>query len=187
MGKVFIIHGAYGNPEENWFPWLKKELEKLGEKVFVPKFPTPENQTLENWNKVFSEYEKEVDEETIFVGHSLAPAFIMHLIEKLDHPIKAAFFVSGFSGLLNHEIDKINHTFVEGGFDWNKIRTNCKNFFLYHSDNDPYVPLKYAKELEEKLNGKLAIILNAGHFNSEFGYTKFPKLLEDMLLILNEE
>lgn len=41
MANVIIIHGAYGNPEENWFPWLKKELEKLDCRVFVPKFPTP--------------------------------------------------------------------------------------------------------------------------------------------------
>jgi hypothetical protein len=26
--RVFIIHGWEGYPEEGWFPWLKKELEK---------------------------------------------------------------------------------------------------------------------------------------------------------------
>jgi len=40
MANIFIIHGAYGNPDENWIPWLKTELEKLGNRVFVPKFPS---------------------------------------------------------------------------------------------------------------------------------------------------
>ncbi|GAG44616.1 unnamed protein product, partial [marine sediment metagenome] len=33
---TLIIHGTYGHPKENWFPWLKEELEILGEKVYVP-------------------------------------------------------------------------------------------------------------------------------------------------------
>jgi esterase/lipase len=44
--KVFIIHGVGGYPEENWFPWLKAELENRGHEVHVPQFPTPENQAL---------------------------------------------------------------------------------------------------------------------------------------------
>ncbi len=48
MTNVFIIHGAYGHPEENWIPWLKSKLKELGYRVFVSKFPTPENQSLKN-------------------------------------------------------------------------------------------------------------------------------------------
>ena len=29
-----IIHGIYGHPEENWFPWLKNKLEGMGYEVF---------------------------------------------------------------------------------------------------------------------------------------------------------
>ncbi|MBU4141279.1 hypothetical protein KKE99_00155, partial [Patescibacteria group bacterium] len=29
--RIFIIHGWEGAPESNWFPWLKKQLEKQGE------------------------------------------------------------------------------------------------------------------------------------------------------------
>ena len=91
MTNVFIIHGAYGHPNENWFPWLKSELEKLGCKVFVPKFPTPENQSLENWLKVFKDYKQYLNENSIVVGHSLGPAFLLNILENLDKPIKAAF------------------------------------------------------------------------------------------------
>ncbi|MDP2641835.1 MAG: alpha/beta hydrolase [bacterium] len=39
MKRVFIIHGWEGNPEEGWFPWAKKELEKKGFEVNVPSMP----------------------------------------------------------------------------------------------------------------------------------------------------
>ena len=77
MVNIFIIHGSYGSPEENWFPWLKSDLEKLGCRVYVPRFPTPEKQSLEKWLDVFKEYDGFVDSETIFIGHSLGPAFIL--------------------------------------------------------------------------------------------------------------
>ena len=59
--------------------------------------------------------------------------------------IKACYFVSGFIGLLdNPEFDDINETFVTRQFDWIKIRQKCDRFVLFHSNNDPYVPLQKA-------------------------------------------
>lgn len=26
MKKALLLHGAYGNPTENWFPWLQQKL-----------------------------------------------------------------------------------------------------------------------------------------------------------------
>jgi len=190
MTKYFIIHGSYGNPKENWFPWLRKELEK-GKKntVFVPKFPTPENQSLDNWMKTFDEsYLSKVDEDTIFIGHSLGPAFILSVLEKIDlsKPIRACFFVSGFLGLLgNKEFDDVNKTFTDKKFDWNKIKKNCEKFYVFHSDNDPYVSLEKAKELAKKLNTKIILVKNAGHFNKSSGYIKFELLLEKIKEIQN--
>lgn len=42
--KFVIFHGSFGNPEENWFPQLKKDLENLNQEVLVPAFP------VDNWN-----------------------------------------------------------------------------------------------------------------------------------------
>jgi len=179
MTVVFIVHGTGGHPERNWFPWLKAELEKLGCEVFVPRFPTPENQSLKSWMSIFENYEKHLDENSIVVGHSLGPAFLLSVIEKLGHPIKAAFFVAGFLGLLNNpKFDNLNKNFTERHFDWTKIKKNCKKFYLINSDDDPYVPLEKGKELAKYLNGNLTVLNNAGHINQEFGYTKFELLLE---------
>jgi len=179
--KVIIIHGAYGSPQENWFPWLKKELEKLNCDVIVPQFPTPEGQKLKTWLEILNKTIKTWDDDLIFVAHSLGPALVLKKIEELKKPIKASFLVSGFIGRLRQEeFDSINANFFENGFNWKKIKKNCRNFFVYNSDNDPYVSLSKGKELAKNLGVKLNIIYNGGHLNSAAGYNQFPKLLEDI-------
>ena len=181
MTNIFIIHGAYGNPDENWIPWLKSELEKIDCHVFIPSFPTPDNQSLENWEKVFEKYNDDINENTIFVGHSLGPAFILSILEKLNKPIKACFFVSGFlEALGNPDFDDINKTFVEKNFDWPTIKQNCKNFFVYHSDNDPYVPISSAQNLANNLEVEPVIVKGAGHFNADARYQEFELLLSEI-------
>lgn len=184
MNKIFIIHGAYGNPEENWFPWLKDKLEELNCEVFVPKFPTPEDQTLNSWLNVFEDYKKHVDENTIFVAHSLGPSFVLNLLER-GMKINTAFFVAGFTSVLNNpDFDKINKTFTERKFDWKKIKQNCNKFVLFHSDNDPYVSLEKGKELAKNLETDLIVIKEGRHLNAEAGYNRFDLILRMIKEIL---
>ncbi|MDO8581920.1 MAG: alpha/beta hydrolase [bacterium] len=179
MTNVIIIHGTSGSPESNWFPWLNTELEKLGCKVFIPKFPTPNGQSLSAWLSVFKEYEQYLDENTIVIGHSLGSAFLLSVIEATHQPIKHAFFISAFLGLLNDpRFDVPNKTFTTRSFDWTKIKSNCKGFTVINSDNDPYVPIEKGREFAENLGVELVILKNAGHINKDSGYTDFPLLLE---------
>ena len=176
---VIIIHGTKGYPDRNWFPWLKKELEKLGYKVFIPKFPTPENQNLENWLVVLEGYREYIDENTILVGHSIGAAFILDVLERLDHPVRAAFLVAGFIGVLGHPgYDELNDTFANKRFDWGKITRNCKRFYVFNSDNDRYITLEKGNELAKNLGTELIVVKGAGHINQESGYTKFDLILE---------
>jgi len=182
---IFIIHGTFGSPSENWFPWLEEELEKEGHEVFVPRFPTPEGQNLENWLKVFEEYEQRLDSDSVLVGHSLGPAFILNVLERIKKPVKAALFVAGFTGSLgNPKYDGLNNTFAAKEFNWEKIKKNCGSFFVFHSDNDPYVPLEKAKKLAQKLGIEPIVVKDAGHFNESADYTEFPLLLEKIKGIL---
>ena len=131
-----IIHGVYSNPEANWFPWLKKELEAQGYEVIVPKFPTPLDQSLESWFRVFSQYEGKVNEETVLIGHSLGAAFILNYLEKANKKIKAAILAAGFHKLLGTQYDEINKSFIDKQFNWKKIKSSCSRFFVFASDND---------------------------------------------------
>lgn len=74
-------------------------------------------------------------------------------------------------------------TFAQKQFDWPAIKQNCKEFIIFHSDNDPYIKIEKAYELAEKLDIHPIIIPNAGHFNVKSGYTKFEELLK---LLINK-
>lgn len=177
MVNVFVVHGAEGSPNENWFPWLEGELKKFGCKVFVPEFPTPENQTFDEWMKIWQEYDKFVDEDSIVIGHSLGVLFLLNILERSK--IKAAFFVAGFAKLPGNRFDESMKTFA-GDFNFVSIKKNCQKFFVYHSDDDPYVKIGIAEDLAEKLRVSVTLIKNAGHFNNAAGYDKFPELLQNV-------
>lgn len=183
MKNAIIIHGTEGHPRENWFPWLKKELEGKGFQVSVPQFPSPPviAAKISKWFDVLKDYEDQIDEETVLVGHSLGGVFTLRILEKIKQPVQAAFFVGtpiGIKPILNFDRDEAFSGFT---FDWEAIKKNSKKFVVYHSDSDPYVGLENGKELAKKLGVSLSFIPNAGHFNKAAGYTEFPVLLEECL------
>ncbi|MDA9129260.1 alpha/beta hydrolase [Candidatus Gracilibacteria bacterium] len=181
MKTALIIHGTGGIPEGNWFPWMKRELEELGYKVFIPKFPTPEGQSLESWTKAFEKYKKYIDEDTIFVAHSVGPAFVLSILENINTEIRACYFASGFLGLIDiQSFDELNKTITDRDFDWEKIKKNCQNFYMCHGSDDPYVTLKSAEEMSKKLGTEIDMIDGGGHLNTDSGFTEFPKLLEEV-------
>lgn len=187
MSNVFIFHGTEGYPEENWFPWLKKKLETRGHKVFVPQFPSPPGvpAKIAEWFDVLKNYEQHINEDTILIGHSLGGLFTLRILEKINHPVKAAFFVGtpiGIGQILNYERD---NSFGGFSFDWTTIKANARSFVVFHSDNDPHVSLDNGEELSKKLGVELSFVPNAGHFNKRAGYTKFDELLTKLEPLLN--
>ena len=187
MTNAFIIHGTGGRPGENWFLWLKKELEALDCKVFVPQFPTPQDQTPDAWFGIFEQHEKYFTQDTILIGHSLGGTFALRILESAKVRIKAAFIVAAPIGVLpikNYETDK---PFIGKPFDWEKIRENCARFFVFHSEDDPLVSVENGKELAKRLDAELILFKNAGHLNEKADYTKFEKLLEKIKEELKED
>jgi serine hydrolase len=185
---IFIFHGTEGHPLENWFPWLKQELEEKDYHVIVPQFPTPPvvAAKISEWFDVLKDYEQCFNENTVMVGHSLGGVFTLRVLEQLDHPIKAALLVGtpiGAKPILNYGRDS---SFSGFEFDWENIKNKAEDFVVYQSDNDPYVGLDNGKELAKHLGVELSFIPNAGHFNEKAGYTTFEDLKGRLFRILGE-
>lgn len=183
--EVFIFHGTGGHPQENWFPWLKTELENRGIKVFVPQFPTPEGQSLDAWLEVLGSQKDEIGRKTILIGHSLGGLFLLRLLERLETPVKAAFFIGtpiGVEPIKNMENDRAFSGSFD--FDWEKIKKSAGYFVVFHSDNDPYVDLGNGQQLAQHLGVNLTFVPNAGHFNASSGFTKFGQLLKEVNKVL---
>ena len=182
--KFVILHGTEGTPEGNWFPWLSKELEKLGHKTIRPVLPTPEGQNIENWTKVINSAVEEVggsDKNTVIVAHSMSPMAVCHYLNKYNVKIGAAFFVSGFTDYVDdlEPYHTVNPRFFDKNFDWEKLKKNCSKIICFAGDNDPYLPQDVLQRFSTLCGAKEFIIIpNGGHLNAESGYTTFPLLLE---------
>lgn len=181
MKNALILHGTNANSKENWFPWLKQELEKDGYKVWVPDLPHADKPNIERYNDfVFPKWK--FDKDSIIIGHSSGAVAILGLLQEMPEPISIdrAFLVAGFFGDLGweplREIGKFN-------FNWKKIKQRAKKFILIHSDDDPYVQMEYGHKLRDFLGAELIILPGHKHFSVEDSpvFNQFPELLEKIL------
>jgi predicted alpha/beta hydrolase family esterase len=182
MKRVLILHGTGGNSGSNWFPWLRKELEARGLKVWVPDLPMADRPSITRYNDfILKNKEWKFDEESVLVGHSSGAVAILGLLQELpeNKKVDTCILVGAFKDNLNWEaLDEL----FEKPFDFEKIKNKARRFVFIHSDNDPYCPLEHAKHLSNKLEGKLIVKKEQGHFNLEVGeqYREFPLILEIM-------
>lgn len=176
-----IIHGSFGNPFGNWFPYLRKEIEKKDGQVYTPDFPTGVGyQNYENWSNLLRTYVDAniINENTIIFAHSIAPVFISKFLVENKLKVKRLVFICGFNNYLgiNDEYDTVNESMY---FDnLSDVKNYCNDIVCFYSDNDPYVKYDVEKEFANTITENQIIIKNGGHLNSESGYTEFKELLE---------
>lgn len=181
MKNALILHGTDGNSQENWFPWLKRELERESYRVWIPDLPGADKPNIVRYNDfIFPKWK--FDGDSIIIGHSSGAVAALGLLQELPENIviSKAFLVAGFIG--NLDWDALNDL-ARFKLQWQKIKTKAKNFVLIHSDDDPYVPLEHGRKFKKFLNGELMIFSGQKHFSvsTDPKYTQFPKLLEKIL------
>lgn len=194
--KFILFHGAFGSPGSNWLPELKDKLESLGQEAIAPTFPVDtwesvtrqggrhpsEKQNLANW---FTEFEKvrktfKKGEKLCFIGHSLGPLFILHVVQKYSIHLDSAIFVCPFLEKLNKswQIDHVNKSFYKIDFDFQKLKKLIPVSYVLYSNDDPYVDQHYSEDFGKSLGSSMILLKRAGHMNSEVNLNDFPLIMD---------
>ncbi len=184
--KFVIVHGAFGSIKENWFSDLQNDLLALGQEVILPQFPVDdwdkitnagptipqEHQYLKNWLATFEPIAKtcKPTDQLCFIGHSLGPVFILHVVEQFQLQLNSAIFVSPFMESLHSkeywQFDHVNDSFYKKDFDFAAMKKQIPFSYVVYSDNDPYVDKKFPLAFAASLGSSLIPVVNAGHVSN---------------------
>jgi predicted alpha/beta hydrolase family esterase len=154
MRKALVLEAWYSKPNDNWYPWLKKELERKGYKVFIPDLPTMDTslpdmkQQLEFLEKNFI-FDKDM-KDMIVIGHSLGTLLAMRLAEK--HSYKKMILVAGWDF---NDLTSEHRLFWKTKIDHSKIKKNVKEIYCISSDNDPFITAITAEDMSKRLGENL--------------------------------
>ncbi len=186
MKRAIIVHCWDGYPEYCWYPQTKKELEEKGFEVQVPTMPETNLPKLNLWLPKLKEAVGEPDEDLILIGHSSGCITILRYLEQLNNGQKVGgvVLVAGFTDDLGY---KELSNFFQTPIDFERIKTKSDYFVAIHSDNDPYVPLKFADIFKEKLNAKIIIKHNMDHFSGPADDTQSITSLPDIAETIKEK
>jgi len=180
---VFIIHGWYGSPKGDWIPWLINELKRKGYEVTVPEMPDTDIPKIKPWVNKLKEVVGKLEKSDVLIGHSIGCQTILRFLETLDKDKKVAkvIFVAPWVRLANLSSDdewKIAKPWLETSIDFSKVKNKAKSFIALFSDNDQWVPLKENVDMfKEKLNPKIVVLKNKGHFSEDEGVRELPEIL----------
>lgn len=179
MSKNYLfIHGYKGNPATpGWLLWAAHELEKQSDVVtMVPQMPYPDTPVLDAWLSVISHAVPLLYfPETVFIGHSLGGAAILHALEESDVIAEHVILVATPINSLNKAPLQ---PFYESQWDFENLKTKANRFTCMYSKDDPLVPFEHGQQFAEKLGGHLISFNDKGHFES----AEFPELIFNLLL-----
>lgn len=186
MKRAFIIHGWDYDPNMNWYPWLKKELEKNGFVVSIPEMPNTSEPKIEEWVTYLRNIVGTLDKDCYFIGHSIGCQAIIRYLEKENYKgkINQIVFVAGWfklDNLENNEVKSIARPWLETPIDFNKLKQKITKLTVFLSSNEPYDCIKENSSLfKGKLNAKVIILKNKGHFTQDDGVTSIPEILNEI-------
>ena len=180
MSNYFIIHGSFSSPYSNWIGWLHDFIESDGKEVYVPDFPIGvKYQNYDNWSKLLKYYVDVglINEDTVIIGHSIAPVFISKFLVENKIKVKKLIFVCGFNNYfgINAEYDTVNGTMYFDNLQ--DVKQYANEIICFYSDNDPYVKYEAEKKFADTIGTENILIPKAGHINSESGYDTFEDIV----------
>ena len=167
---IFVPGNGGGSTKENWFPYVQRELEKLGVKVIAEQFPDPDLARAEYWLPFLESLG--TDGESILIGHSSGALATMRYAE--SHTILGSVLV-GVAYTDGGDPKEKASGYFDTPWDWEAIKRNQEWIIEFHSTDDPYISVAEARFVHEKLDSDYHEFTDRGHF---FPAETFPELVE---------
>lgn len=173
MAQVYIVHGYGANADKHWFLWLEQALVKIGVGCERLNMPDSEHPSLDRWLSHLNE-NVELNDQTIFVGHSLGCIAILNFLAKQQEKIKGAVFVSGFYQPLDNLPELTPFT------NYYAILPTPPAFpaYVVSALDDTVVNHKQSDKLAQHLRADYIRLNQGGHFLDREGVTELPIVFE---------
>jgi len=173
--RVIIAPGNGGcKPTDNWFPYVKTELEKLGIPVIAQEFPDSQLARECYWIPFLKDVLK-ADQHTILVGHSSGAIAAMRFAEK--NKLLGSVLVGSYYTDLGYEREKLSGYF-DRPWNWEAIKSNQQWIIQFASSDDPWIPIHEPRFIKEKLNTEYYEFKDQGHFGGDYYKPTFPELVD---------
>jgi len=172
--KVILIHGNGGSrATDNWLPYVKQELEKMGLLVIARDFPDNDLARASYWLP-FLKHDLAADEQTVLIGHSSGALAAMRFAEM--HKILGSVLVGAMHTDLGYEKEKLSG-YYDKPWDWRSIKHNQRWIVQFASTDDPWIPIEEPRFIKEQLQTDYHEFSNQGHFGGDYYKTTFPELV----------
>lgn len=187
MRNYLLLHWWGWSSNENWFPWLKGELEYKANEVYVPNLPNTNNPILEEQMEYISVYSWDFDEWWYIIGHSLGCQLALKFIEENNIENSTLILVAPSYPLLDLDLksdilwDKyeILKKYYDIELNFEKINKLNNNFVVFLSDDDPYINMQNAKNYYKNLNNvEFVDFKNKWHFNNWSWVLELKEILD---------
>ncbi|HYV34022.1 MAG TPA: alpha/beta fold hydrolase, partial [Candidatus Limnocylindria bacterium] len=172
--RFVILHGRNSTSADNFYPWLRNELENRGFEVQTPTMPGKgEPNDLEQAE--FVKNNCTLDEQTVIIGHSFGGVVALRLLEQGIKVNRTILVSTPFSGEFLDGKERFSVTAsVRKGFDFGTIKKNSLGFTLLYDLNDLVVPISDGEAFEKNLGFEMFKVKG---MESHFGATEEPEVL----------
>lgn len=188
--RVFVIHRWNGNPDSDWYPWVKNQLEQQimsdGSQIYqvhIPKMPDTEHPKIDAWVAKLAETVGKLEDADTFIGHSIGCQTILRFLEKASDQIKISkvIMVAPWYVLTNLEKEEseVARPWLEVPIYFENIKAKARSFICVFSGDDPYVPFEGNRKIfTDSLGTSIMLEYGKGHFTEDDDVLEIPVLLK---------
>jgi hypothetical protein len=186
MAQVIVVHGYTASPDENWFPWIQEKARQEQVSLKVLRLDPSATPKLETWDRQMREQIDGIDENSIFIAHSLGCLAALHYLsrELKNQRIKQLVLVAGFNGRLGR-LDEVNPFIDAAEVDFDVLKRQIDERVVIYSEGDDRVLPELSLQQADSLDALVVSAEHQGHFIDSQGCTELPevwRMIEPYLL-----